>query len=141
MIQLIFALVSGVVFGLGLLVSGLANPVKVQAFLDVAGAWDPSLGLVMAGAIFVGLLPFSAAKRHPTTWVSHQAIQLPAATRLDAPLIIGALLFGVGWGLLGICPGPALVLAGSGSSTAILFLAAMLLGMRGYQMVKPRALT
>ncbi len=125
----IFALLSGLLFGLGLLLSGLADPSKVLAFLDLAGNWDPSLAFVMGGAITVAYLPFARAKRIPLTLgVQPLAIQLPTSRTIDRPLVLGAALFGIGWGLLGVCPGPALVLLGSGSTQALIFVAAMLLG-------------
>lgn len=132
-----YALLSGLVFGIGLLISGLANPVKVQDFLDLAGLWDPSLALVMGGAIAVALVPFTLARRHPVTLGSaKQVIQLPTTQSIDRPLVIGAMLFGVGWGLLGMCPGPALVLMGSGSQTALLFVLAMVGGMRLHKILQ-----
>lgn len=132
-----FASLSGLIFGLGLLLSGLANPVKVQNFLDLAGQWDPSLALVMGGAIAVALVPFTLARRQPLTLGTHkQIIQLPTSQKIDRPLLLGAALFGVGWGLLGICPGPALVLMGSGSLSALLFVVAMLAGIRLQQMLR-----
>ena len=122
------ALLAGLVFGLGLIVSGMANPAKVLAFLDLAGRWDPSLALVMAGAIAVGMPAFAYARRRRHALLG-QAIQLPASTRLDRRLVLGSLLFGVGWGLAGICPGPALVLLGAGQVKGVLFVVAMLAGM------------
>ncbi|HRL20434.1 DUF6691 family protein [Alcaligenes sp. SDU_A2] len=125
----LIALLSGLVFGLGLLVSGLANPSKVLGFLDLAGAWDPSLGLVMAAAIAVAIVPFTLAKRRTCTYLTGQTMQLPSSRRIDKPLVVGALIFGAGWGLAGFCPGPAVVLAASGAPLAILFFVAMLAGM------------
>lgn len=123
------ALVSGLIFGLGLLISGLANPSKVLAFLDLAGAWDPSLALVMVAAIAVAIVPFSLARRRPCTFVTGQPMNLPKQRQIDRPLIVGALIFGAGWGVAGFCPGPAIVLAASGAPLAVLFLVAMLVGM------------
>lgn len=125
----IIALFSGLVFGLGLLLSGLADPAKVLGFLDLAGAWDPSLALVMAAAIAVAIVPFTLARRRTRTYFTNQPMQLPASRRIDRPLVLGALVFGVGWGLAGFCPGPAVVLAASGAPMAVLFVAAMLVGM------------
>ena len=122
------ALCSGLLFGLGLLASGMTDPSKVKGFLDVAGAWDPSLALVMGGAIAVGFLAFALAKRHARAW-SGAAIALPASTVIDARLIGGGVLFGIGWGIAGFCPGPALVALASGSGAAALFVVAMLAGM------------
>jgi len=123
------ALVSGLIFGLGLLISGLANPSKVLAFLDLAGAWDPSLALVMVAAIAVAIVPFSLARRRPCALVTGQPMNLPKQRQIDRPLIVGALIFGAGWGVAGFCPGPAIVLAASGAPLAVLFLVAMLVGM------------
>ncbi len=125
----LIALLSGLVFGLGLLISGLANPSKVLGFLDLAGAWDPSLALVMAAAIAVAIVPFTLARRRTRTYLTNQAMQLPSSRQIDKPLVLGALIFGAGWGLAGFCPGPAIVLAASGASSALLFFVAMLAGM------------
>ena len=122
------ALFVGLLFGAGLILSGMVNPSKVQAFLDIAGAWDPSLAFVMAGAITVaaGAFPFVQKKSLSLTG---KPIRLPAATRVDRRLIAGSAIFGIGWGLAGFCPGPALVGAGSGESKALIFVLAMLAGM------------
>ncbi len=120
------AFASGLLFGLGLLLAGMANPAKVQAFLDLAGAWDPSLMLVMGGAITVAAPAFAWAKRHQRT-LSGASLELPQARRLDRRLLLGAALFGAGWGIAGICPGPALVLLAQGK--AVIFALAMLAGM------------
>jgi uncharacterized membrane protein YedE/YeeE len=118
----------GLVFGLGLIVSGMANPAKVQAFLDLAGRWDPSLAFVMAGAIGVGLVGFGIARRRSRSWLGGE-MKLPAARHIDARLLGGSVLFGVGWGIAGFCPGPALVALGMGEGKAALFVIAMLGGM------------
>jgi len=115
------------VFGLGLLVAGMANPAKVLAFLDLAGAWDPSLALVMAGAVAVGACAFAFMKGRTRTLLGAPVL-LPNARRIDRRLVLGSLVFGVGWGLAGICPGPALVLAGTASAKGLAFLAAMIAG-------------
>lgn len=131
------AFLCGLVFGLGLLVSGMANPAKVLGFLDLAGRWDPSLAFVMAGAITLAALGFRLARTRKTS-VLGAPMQLPTATRIDARLVGGSLLFGVGWGLAGFCPGPALVNAGSGEPRAWLFVAAMLAGMALYAVLERR---
>ena len=124
----VFALLSGLVFGLGQIVGGMTDPSKVKGFLDLAGAWDPSLALVMGGAIAVGLFAFAAARRRRRSW-SGDAIELPPATAIDARLMGGGVLFGIGWGIGGFCPGPALVALASGLAPAAVFVAAMLAGM------------
>lgn len=124
----VIALLSGIVFGLGLIHSGMANPAKVKNFLDLAGAWDPSLVMVMAGAIAVGLVAFAVARRQGRAWVG-APIELPVNRTIDARLIGGGLLFGIGWGIAGFCPGPALVALGRGMPEAAWFVGAMLVGM------------
>jgi len=131
----LLAFVAGLVFGLGLLLSGMADPAKVLGFLDLAGAWDPSLAFVMAGAIAVGVLAFTFARRRTTTWLG-DAMRLPTASDIDRRLVVGSLLFGVGWGLAGFCPGPALVALGLGESKAVVFVAAMLAGMALFEGVE-----
>jgi uncharacterized membrane protein YedE/YeeE len=122
------ALVAGLVFGLGLILSGMANPAKVLGFLDLAGRWDPSLAFVMAGAIAVGLVAFTAA-RGRTLSLLGEPMRMPTATQLDRRLIGGSTLFGIGWGIAGFCPGPALVALGMGETKAAVFVLAMLAGM------------
>lgn len=119
---------AGLVFGLGLLVAGMADPAKVLSFLDLAGAWDPSLAFVMAGGIGVGLVAFTVA-RHRTSSLIGEAMHLPTARDVDRRLVGGSLVFGIGWGLAGICPGPALVLLGTGVPQGLVFVTAMLAGM------------
>jgi uncharacterized membrane protein YedE/YeeE len=128
MIKTLLALVAGLVFGVGLIVSGMADPAKVLGFLDLAGAWDPSLALVMAGAIAVGALAFGLAGKRGTTLLG-EPLRLPSTRSIDARLVGGSLLFGIGWGIAGFCPGPALVALGMGQTKAVLFVAAMLAGM------------
>lgn len=136
--MIIIAFVAGLIFGAGLIISGMANPAKVLGFLDLAGAWDPSLIFVMAGAIAVGFFAFLWAKSRKTTLLGGE-MKLPAATRIDRRLIIGAVMFGAGWGLAGFCPGPALVGLGMGLPKAMLFVAAMLAGMALYELFnRPR---
>ncbi len=119
----------GLLFGLGLLLSGMTDPDRVKAFLDVAGAWNPALALVMGGAIAVALPAFALARRTQNS-VLGEAITLPANRRIDARLLTGATIFGLGWGLAGICPGPGLVLAGHLAPGALAFVAALYLGTR-----------
>ncbi len=118
----------GLVFGLGLCVSGMTQPSKVLGFLDLAGRWDPSLAFVMVGAIAVAAVAFALAKRRPVSWLG-AAIDLPTNRRIDARLVFGSVIFGIGWGLSGICPGPAIAVLGFGSAKAAVFVAAMLVGM------------
>lgn len=131
----ILALVSGLIFGLGLILAGMANPGKVLSFLDITGAWDPSLALVMAGAIAVGSVAFAMARRRNRSYLG-LSMNLPASRVIDKRLILGSLAFGIGWGVAGICPGPALVLLGSGSVKGMVFLAAMLLGMGIFEILE-----
>ncbi|MDD2934130.1 MAG: YeeE/YedE family protein [Methylotenera sp.] len=125
---LIFALLAGLIFGLGLILAGMANPAKVLAFLDLAGWWDPSLGLVMGGAIAVGLIAFKIAGKRSSSFLG-LPMNLPTSRMIDKRLVVGGLVFGIGWGLVGICPAPAFVLLGTGSIKGIVFLVAMLIGM------------
>lgn len=125
---LLSALLSGLLFGIGLMVSGMANPAKVLGFLDVAGRWDPSLAFVMAGAIAVGSIAFMLAKRRKKSLLG-LPMQIPASTDVTRRLVLGSAVFGVGWGLAGFCPGPALVALGAGFPKAWGFVAAMLGGM------------
>lgn len=122
------ALISGLVFGLGLIASGMTDPAKVKNFLDVFGTWDPSLALVMGGAIAVGVFAFAAARRRTRSWTG-EMMEIPSSTVIDGRLMVGGLLFGIGWGIGGFCPGPALVAMGSGLGSAWLFVAAMVAGM------------
>lgn len=130
-----FALLAGLVFGIGLIVSGMANPAKVLAFLDLAGPWDPSLAFVMGGAILVGAVAFAVARRRTVSLLGWQ-IHLPTATQLDRRLVGGSLLFGIGWGIAGFCPGPALVALGMGEHKAIVFVLAMLAGMGVFEIAE-----
>tara|TARA_R110002111_G_scaffold1839_4_gene12467 strand:+ start:2547 stop:2966 length:420 start_codon:yes stop_codon:yes gene_type:complete len=124
----LIALASGLVFGFGLLLSGMANPAKVLGFLDLAGAWDPSLALVMIGAIAVAFIPMQWTQRRGVT-LRGEAAQIPTNRQIDRRLIIGSLVFGAGWGVAGFCPGPGLVAASALVPQALLFVAAMLAGM------------
>ena len=122
------SLFAGLLFGLGLIVSGMSNPSKVIGFLDIAGSWDPSLALVMAGAIAIGLIAFRIAGRRKTSLLG-MPMQLPTVKQIDLRLVLGSALFGIGWGLSGICPGPAFVLAATDLSPGSIFLLAMIAGM------------
>jgi uncharacterized protein len=124
----LFALASGLVFGLGLIAGGMTNPAKVKGFLDLFGAWDPSLGLVMGGAIAVGVFAFAAARQRSRSWTG-DPMEIPNSSVIDRRLVLGGVLFGIGWGIGGFCPGPALVALGSGLGSAAVFVAAMLAGM------------
>ncbi|MFG6463968.1 DUF6691 family protein [Roseateles sp. DXS20W] len=131
------SLLAGLVFGLGLILSGMASPAKVLGFLDLAGAWDPSLALVMVGAIAVGLLAFTIARRREATLLG-LPLRLPTARVIDRRLLVGSLMFGAGWGLAGFCPGPALVALGMGELKAVVFVAAMLAGMGLFELLEQR---
>jgi len=126
------AFVAGLLFGLGLLLAGMADPAKVLAFLDLAGAWDPSLAFVMGGGIGAALIPFTLARRRQQS-LTGCPMQLPAKREPDRALVIGSLIFGIGWGIAGICPGPAVVVLGSGHAGILPFVIAMLAGMGLYQ--------
>ncbi|WP_354685404.1 YeeE/YedE family protein [Cupriavidus necator] len=133
----LIALVAGLVFGIGLSVSGMANPAKVLGFLDLAGAWDPSLAFVMAGAVLVGVLAFALARRRQYSWLG-LPMHWPAASAVTPRLVLGSAAFGVGWGLAGFCPGPALVALGAGYAKAWGFVGAMLAGMALYELAEWR---
>ena len=134
---LLSSLLAGLVFGLGLIVSGMANPAKVLGFLDLAGPWDPSLALVMAGAIAVGLFAFPLAKKRRLSLLGAE-MKLPAAGLVDRRLLAGSVLFGMGWGLAGFCPGPGLVALGMGEPKAAVFVLAMLAGMAIFELLERR---
>ncbi|MGZ8172421.1 MULTISPECIES: DUF6691 family protein [Methylobacter] len=131
------AFVVGLLFGLGLIISGMTDPSKVIGFLDLAGAWDPSLAFVMGGAILVGAGAFTLAKKRQRSLLG-APMQLSSATELDKGLLIGSLVFGIGWGLSGFCPGPAVVSAAAGQPKAWIFVASMLAGMALYVMIERR---
>jgi uncharacterized protein len=125
----------GLLFGLGLILSGMTDPGKVLGFLDLFGAWDPSLAFVMGGAILVGMGAFAVAKRRTTSFLGG-AMHLPQRRDIDRRLVLGSLTFGVGWGLAGFCPGPALVSLGALQPKALVFVLAMLVGMAIYELVE-----
>ena len=127
----IIAMLLGSLFSVGLMFSGMSNPKKVLDFLDISGNWDASLAFVMGGAILVAFLPFQYAMRAQKT-IFNEQIDLPKATQVDLKLLLGALLFGIGWGIAGICPAPALTLIGLGYYQALYFIVAMFAGMYVY---------
>jgi uncharacterized membrane protein YedE/YeeE len=129
----------GLLFGMGLILAGMTDPSKVIGFLDLAGAWDPSLAFVMGGAILVGVFAFTAARRRATSLFGG-AMQLPTTRDIDVRLIGGSVLFGAGWGLAGFCPGPAIVSVGAGQPKAVVFTLAMLLGMVVFEILERRRL-
>jgi uncharacterized membrane protein YedE/YeeE len=131
-VKVLAALLSGILFGSGLAVSQMTNPAKVQAFLDVAGAWDPSLALVMGAALVVSSIAVVIARRRPRSLLG-EPLQIPAPAALDLRLIAGAVLFGVGWGLGGFCPGPALAGLATGVPAVWVFTASMLAGVLSYR--------
>ena len=122
------ALAVGLIFGLGLCLSGMYQPAKVIGFLDLAGNWDPSLAFVMGGAIVVALPAFLIARRRSAAWIGG-AIELPTAQAIDAPLVVGSAIFGIGWGLAGVCPAPGVVDLGFLSPDAAVFVVSMAAGM------------
>lgn len=133
--QLVIALISGLIFGLGLILAGMTNPAKVLGFLDLAGSWDPSLAFVMGGALLVGSFAFPYALKRPTAFLG-DAFRVPKATHIDRRLVLGGLTFGVGWGLAGYCPGPALASLWQGGTKPLLFFAAMLAGMALFEILE-----
>ncbi len=133
----IASLFAGLLFGLGLIVSGMANPEKVLGFLDIAGLWDPSLAFVMGGAIIVGLLAFTVARKRTLSFLGFN-MRVPGHSHIDKRLVIGGLLFGIGWGIAGICPGPGLVALGAGEIKAVVFVASMVAGMGIFELAERR---
>ncbi|MDR9808493.1 YeeE/YedE family protein [Rhizobium hidalgonense] len=132
--QFVAALASGVVFAFGLSLSGMLNPARIQGFLDVFGAWDPSLAFVLGGAVAVAAIGVQVMKRMRLP-VFDDSFHVPAGRRIDAPLVIGSVLFGLGWGIGGFCPGPAVASLSTGLPQTILFVVAMLAGMTLYDRV------
>lgn len=136
------ALIAGLLFGVGLVVSGMSNPAKVLGFLDLAGRWDPSLAFVMVGAIAFASAAFVFARRRHRS-VLGLPMQVPTATHITPRLVLGSTVFGIGWGIAGLCPGPAFVALGAGNTKAVVFVASMLVGMLVFEMAdaakrKPR---
>ncbi|WP_144776757.1 YeeE/YedE family protein [Marinobacter maritimus] len=129
------ALFAGLLFGFGLIVSGMANPEKVLGFLDIAGLWDPSLAFVMGGAVIVGLLAFAIARKRTLSFLGFD-MKVPGHSHINKRLIVGGLLFGIGWGIAGICPGPGLVALGAGEVKATVFVASMVAGMGIFELVE-----
>lgn len=128
----------GLLFGVGLILSGMTDPGKIIGFLDLFGAWDPSLALVMGGAIAVGVFAFALAKRRKLTFTG-TLLKMPPPRKLDRRLLAGSVVFGAGWGLAGFCPGPALVSLGAGEAKAMVFVLAMVAGMLIFEFAERRA--
>ncbi|WP_157056759.1 DUF6691 family protein [Herbaspirillum autotrophicum] len=139
MLPILSAFATGLVFGIGLIIAGMADPQKVLGFLDIGGHWDPSLALVMVGAIAVAAIAFRIAAKRRRSLLG-LPLQLPATREIDGRLAGGSILFGIGWGLAGICPGPALVLLGAGMSKGAVFVLAMLCGMVVFELLQRRQL-
>ncbi|MCG7199595.1 YeeE/YedE family protein [Marinobacter pelagius] len=129
------SLFAGLIFGFGLIVSGMANPEKVLGFLDIAGLWDPSLAFVMGGAIIVGVVAFAVARRRTLSFLGFN-MKIPSNTKIDRRLVIGSLMFGVGWGIAGICPGPGIVALGAGETKAAVFVVSMVAGMAIFELIE-----
>jgi uncharacterized membrane protein YedE/YeeE len=136
-VPVVASFAAGLVFGLGLILSGMANPAKVLGFLDLAGAWDPSLAFVMAGAIAVGVLAFALARKRTVSYLGLD-MKLPTARNIDRRLVGGSVVFGIGWGIAGFCPGPGLVALGMGEIKALVFVLAMLTGMGVFEILERR---
>jgi uncharacterized protein len=136
--QAVFALLAGALFGAGLAVSGMANPAKVLGFLDIAGAWDPTLAFVMLGALLVTGPAFRWILKRRAPWFGPR-FALPSKTDLEPSLVIGSALFGIGWGIAGLCPGPAVTDLVAGRAGIGFFVAAMLFGAMLYDFVASRA--
>jgi len=135
--QVVSSFVAGLVFGLGLIAAGMANPQKVLGFLDLAGAWDPSLALVMGAAVAVASVGFALAGKRQRSLLG-EPMRIPTGGKIDRRLVLGSLGFGVGWGLAGFCPGPAVVALGAGNVKGIVFVAAMLAGMALFEAIERR---
>ena len=136
--QVLMAFITGLICGLGLILSGMTDPAKVIGFLDIAGAWNPSLAFVMGGAILIAAIAFHFAKTRPKALLG-DVMRLPTARQIDRRLVLGGLTFGVGWGLAGYCPGPALASLAIGGSKPLIFVVAMLAGMAIFEIQDRRA--
>ncbi len=135
--RLAAALAAGLIFGLGLSISGMLDPARVRGFLDVTGAWDPSLIFVLGGAVSVSALGYALSRLRPRPYLAER-FEIPPGRPIDAPLMFGSVLFGVGWGLSGFCPGPAVAALSLGSLPVFVFVAAMLLGMAAHRVFVAR---
>ena len=131
------SLFAGLVFGMGLIVSGMANPEKVLGFLDIAGLWDPSLAFVMGGAIMVGVVAFAVARKRTLSFLGFH-MKMPTSAHIDKRLVLGGLMFGVGWGIAGFCPGAAIPALGTGRWEVLLFLAAVIVGFWLRRIIAPQ---
>ena len=129
------SLFAGLVFGMGLIVSGMANPEKVLGFLDIAGLWDPSLAFVMGGAIIVGLVSLAVARKRTLSFLGFN-MKLPTNNRIEKRMVIGSMMFGIGWGIAGFCPGPGLVALGAGEIKGAVFVASMVAGMALFEVLE-----
>lgn len=135
--KLLVSFVSGLLFGLGLILSGMTDPRNIVDFLDVSGAWNPRLLFVMAGAVFVSFFAFRYAGRRSRSMLD-EPMQIPTNRKLDMRLVVGATLFGIGWGLAGYCPGPALASVATGLMQPLIFVLAMLVGMACFEVLEQR---
>jgi len=131
--NIFFSWLAGLVFGIGLIIAGMTNPAKVLGFLDIAGLWDPSLAFVMVGGIAIASIGLLVAKKRTLSFLGLQ-MRLPTSKHIDRPLILGGMIFGIGWGIAGICPGPALVLVGGGVFKGVIFVIAMIAGMTLFEL-------
>jgi len=131
------SLFAGLLFGIGLVISGMTNPAKIIGFLDVTGKWDPSLGFVMAGALLVGTVAFRFANKRQRAMLGNP-MNIPTKRDIDRRLVLGNLTFGIGWGLAGYCPGPAVASLASGGAKPWLFFIAMLAGMAVFELIEKR---
>lgn len=131
--NIFFTWLAGLIFGIGLIVSGMTNPAKVLGFLDITGIWDPSLAFVMVGGITIASIGLLIAKKRTLSFLGLQ-MRLPTSKHIDRPLILGGMIFGIGWGIAGICPGPALVLVGGGVFKGVIFVVAMIAGMALFEL-------